>query len=151
VGREFLMAYNGSQQIVYRTSDGLILRYGFCDFAAQGDFNIGSESIVENDFRFEHNPKRYKYNWNGSGIDDNGAYVVKSVEQIFEEIENTCTAQQWEAIENWIDNHYMFAYKLSLGGYIKARERIQAAYDGAQIPQEIYNIIMAIIPTEDTP
>lgn len=145
------MAYNGVQQIVYRTSDGLVLRYGHCDFASQDDYNPGTESVVENDYRFTKSPRKHKYNWNGSAIIDNGAYVIKSIVQMLDEIEAACTTQQWAAIEDWIDNHYMFAYRLNRGGYIKARERIQAAYDGAQIPQAIYDIIMGVIPTEEAP
>ena len=145
------MAYNGTQQIVYRTSDGLVLRFGHCDFVSQDDFDGGVESVIENNYSFQHSPKRHKYNWNGSLIIDNGAYIIKSIEKILNEIESACTVQQWEAIETWLDNHYMFVYSLRLGGYVKARAKIQAAYDAAQIPQAIYDIIMGIIPTEDTP
>lgn len=145
------MSYSGAQQIVYRTSDGLILRYGFCDFAAQNDFDGGTETVVEDDYKFQYDLKKREYTWNGSNVVDNGAYTIKNTSQILEEIEAAATAQEWLDVQAYIDSHCMVLCNLDKNKYVAARARVQKAYDDTEITLALYNLIMAAIPTEDTP
>jgi hypothetical protein len=145
------MAYNGIQQIVYRTSDGLVLRFGHCDFVSQDDFDGGVESIVENDYKFPTGLRDNEYIWTGSTVNDNGAYIKKNQKQILEEIETAATAQQWLDVQEYIDSHCMVLCYIDRKQYVNARARIQKAYDDTDISLEVYTLLMAAIPTEDTP
>lgn len=45
-----------TRQVVYRLSDGLVLRYGYVDFAACPNFDPFTEAIIVSDFMFDPGP-----------------------------------------------------------------------------------------------
>jgi hypothetical protein len=47
------MAYNNIMQFVIDKTSKELLRFGNCDFANDGQFNSGTEEIIEKDFNFD--------------------------------------------------------------------------------------------------
>jgi hypothetical protein len=58
------MAYNGVKQIVIDSTTKEVKRFGYCDMENDGQFNDGTETMIENDFIFDPPISQKVWTWN---------------------------------------------------------------------------------------
>ena len=138
------------QQNVVQQSDNRVLRYGFCDFATDGQFDPVTESIVEKDFTFTEPLEAREWYWNGvTQTFDMGAEIPAKVGriQILHEIMlDAEAAGDFQQILEALDKRPSFIAALDAYNYDLARSIVDMALAAGDITQVQKDRILTRIP-----
>jgi hypothetical protein len=81
------MAFNGTMQVVIDSTTKEVKRFGYCDMENDGEFEPGTETMVEKNFVFEPSIKDSIWTWNDTTFVEGGAQPASQVSQMIQQID----------------------------------------------------------------
>lgn len=133
-------------KVVIDSSSKAVKRYGYCDFLNDGQFDPGTETIIEKDFNFVDG---YEYTWNGSTqtFDQGSAIVIKSRVQILNEVlADAEQSVQKPRIIAALNKYPFFLHTLDAKEYTLATDQLAVAQGTGNLQAADVTLIQSKIP-----